>query len=112
MHKPITAVPSIRPMPSAGITIPVARTNPILISQHHPRLVPIVLVLLIARRTGVSQRRDELGTPADARLAGEGVANAGVEAHAGATGQRDGEPLVRAGVRLEGCCCAHRDAVV
>jgi hypothetical protein len=57
----------------------------------------------------VSRRRDESRAAAEGGLAGVGVAGAGVEAHAGAAREGDGEPFVRTGVRFEGCCCAHGD---
>ena len=76
------------------------RRSPIklLIPQHHPCLVPIVLIILVARRAGVCRRRDEHWAAEDGCQAGVGVAGAAIEAHAGAAGEGDGEPFVWAGL--------------
>jgi hypothetical protein len=68
-----------------------------LIPQHHPSLVPIILILLVTRWAGVSRRRDVSWATADGCLACEGVAAAVVETHARAAGEGDGQPFVQAG---------------
>jgi hypothetical protein len=97
---------------SSSAAIPVTNPKRRLIPQHHPGLVPIILILLVTRWAGVSRCRDVSWISADGCPACEGVAGAVVEAHAGAAGQGDGQPFVRASSRLEGCCCAHCDREV
>ena len=80
--------------------------------QHQSRPVAIILVLLVARGAGMSRCTDELGTAEDAGRAGEGMADAGVEAHGWATGEGDGQPFVRAGRGFEGTCIAHRGSLM
>ena len=94
---------------SSSATIPVTNPNWRLIPQHHPSLVPVILILLVTSWAGVSRCRDVSWTTTDGCRACEGVAGVVVEAHAGPAGEGDGQPFVQAGSRLEGCYCAHCD---
>ena len=72
---------------SSSAAIPVTNPKWRLSPQHHPSLVPIILVLLVTRWAGVSWCRDVSWTTTDRCRACEGVAGAVVEAHAGPQGR-------------------------